>query len=693
MTSPPAAALTRLGLATLFLLLAVHAAILAWAAAGALSVERADSRPFEFAAVTFGALVVSAAVLALFGRWTRVIAVIGPMIAVTMLLTPGAVLVVLSCLLSAHVLGTRLLRLLRGDAEIATLPWTIPVLVGVAIGIGLVGATAAFKVHYAPVYALLLIAPLVFAWRDVSSAFAAIFGFLSVPARYSGTERGWIALLLTVFLLHAFLVARPEVGYDASTMHLQIALMVDDAHRFRFDVGRYLWAVMPLGADWAYVVAYMLEGEKAARGMNLAFGALACAVVYQLVCRHARRELALASVCLLASTPLAFAEASSLYVENLWAAFLLAAVFVVLEFRGGSLACRAGLPVAALLAAGAMQCKVIGVLWLAPLLAYALWLCGRRTSSRPDTRASLLIGLAAVLAAWPYANAWLRTGNPVFPFMNALFRSPFMNDLASFDNPLYRVPFRPWSPYQLITESHRFIEGADGAAGLHWLLLIPLVLVALVRRRSADYWLCAALAAAFVVAVYLQQAYLRYLYPAFMLLAVLGGWSASAFGERRSARVAILVVGGALCLLQIRLIPSGSWPNAQLCVACAFDRHARDAFVSTYMGDRIVAEYLNHNLPEARVGFLMLNAPSPAGFVGYSRAANWHDETFFQKLASATGADQVDEIARRFRLTHVVYRTATPNMENKGIRDFRDARTLPVWKFRDYVVAAIVPPR
>ena len=120
--------------------------------------------------------------------------------------------------------------------------------------------------------------------------------------------------------------------------------------------------------------------------------------------------------------------------------------------------------------------------------------------------------------------------------MNALFRSPLYDIEASFNNPLYNAPLRPWSPYELVWSSGRFIEGSDGAAGFHWLLLFPVILLAFTRRRPLAQWLCLALAAIVFVGVYSQQSYLRYLLPVFALVAVLGGWALAEIPDRRSTR-------------------------------------------------------------------------------------------------------------------------------------------------------------
>ena len=679
----------RATLAAAIALVGAHAVLVVIAAQRAFAFKRGDYEPLEFAAVGFTMLVVAWGLFALYRDRVRAIGVALAALLACAVLTPGAVVIVLLLVLNAHVTGTLALRLVQGSRAWPAIPWFITVLAGLVLGIGLISVTAAMKIHFSGVYAIALVGPLLLAWRTTKTSIVRAYEFVSARGTHSLTESGWIALMLAVFAIYAFMVARPEVGYDSQTMHMQIAMLMQDSHRFRFDVERYLWAVMPMGADWAYAFAFVLGGENAARGTNLAFAIVACAIVYALARRHASRDVSLAMVTLLASTPLMVAETSSLYVENLLGAFLLAALYAVLALRDKVAPPSQAIAIFFLLAAGAMQTKVIGVLWLAPLAAYGALIALRAPRATPDARTTLAVAGALAIGAWPYINAWMRTGSPVFPFMNRIFRSPLADSTTSFDNPMYRIPLGPTSLHDLFLDSHRFLEGADGAAGLHWLLLLPLVAIALVRRKPPEIVACTVLFAFYGVAVYMQQAYLRYLFPGFLLLAVLGAWASEPFVGAR--RVALLLLGGVLVVLNVRFIPSGNWPNAQLCPMCAFDRFAREDFTATYMGDRIVADYLNRNLRDARVGFLMLNAPSPAGYVGYSRSSNWHDDQFYKLMVTTKSADDVEAAVRKYGLTHIVYRTMSPEMENEALKAYR-ARTEPVWKYRDFVVAKVPPP-
>ncbi len=669
--------------------LAVHAWILVAAAARAFVGRPIEDYDLWSFAIAFP---LSWALLRQWERHAPAVVFVSLLIAAAALTSPGAVALVATMVLNAYIVGGRLLGWARaGKEEIEpALPFSITALVGWAAWLGLISLTASLKVHYPPVYAGALILPILLGWRRVAGLVNGIRQSLVRPERpVTGTERVWLALLLTIAILHLFVVAKPEVGYDAQAVHMQFAALLADQHRWPHDVARYAWAVMPLGADFAYASAFILGGgEQAARLLNLVFGVFALRIVFVLVRREASREVALASVCLFASMPLAYLETGSLFVENLWCAFLLGALLLALDFaRTRSTAAFLAL---AFLAAGALQTKAIAVVWLAPILA-ALALASRRPNvPKLGRRGAVLLAIALVIAAFPYVNAWLRTGNPLFPFFNNVFPSPYFES-RNFYNPVYQTPLRIDSIYTLFISSGKFVEGFDGAAGFHWLLLLPIIALGFTRRRPAMQWLSLLLAVIFFVVVYSQQAYLRYLLPFLLLVALLGGWMLGDIVRAPATRVALAVLGGTLVVTNVLLMNTGVWWNDTLCTGCALGQGARTGYVARYSPDRVVAQYLTDTVPTGRVGFFVVNAPGASGFTGYSRAANWHDVRVYRKLVDANTANDVLAIARRYGLTHAVVLDATQDSVSP-IAAFRDAYTVPLWSFNGYVVAAIKPP-
>ena len=64
---------------------------------------------------------------------------------------------------------------------------------------------------------------------------------------------------------------KPEASADGLSMHLAVPANIAANHAMTFEPGRYLWAVMPMGADFTYSVVYLLGGEMASRLLNFTF--------------------------------------------------------------------------------------------------------------------------------------------------------------------------------------------------------------------------------------------------------------------------------------------------------------------------------------------------------------------------------------------------------------------------------------
>ena len=607
------------------------------------------------------------------------------LVAATILLTPASA-VTAALLLGGAMLAGQAVVDRRGptpvvSAEVATL-------IGVTLSIGLFAATSRLRVHFPPVHAAIALVALI-VWRDRARDFAVRARIsLGAPQQATSTERAWIGIAGVIAIVHIVVSAKPEVGFDASTMHLQFAQLVAADHRFGYGVDRYIWAMMPLGADYAFASAYLLGGESAARTVNLGFAALAAALVYRLGRCVASREAALACATLFAAMPLAMLVTGSLFSESLWVALLLAMLVVLVE---GSQRRTALLPAVALLAGGAMATKVMSVFWVAMLVPAALWIAYRDRALAPLCwRNAVLIGIGVAIGAWTYVAAWIGTGNPVFPFMNSLFQSPYYETAVSFNNAAYNAPLRPWTPWDLVLDSASYIEGRDGALGLAWLFALPLVVLHFLRRPPATFQLIAALAIVFFIAIYLQQSYLRYLLPAFALLAVLASSALTDLVRSGPARAVLLAAGIALVAFDLRVIANAHYPHATPCNACLYDAGARARYVETYAPLRTIAARLNLELPNARVGFLLPNEPAPAGYVGSSRSGNWHDDAFFRGLVRASNREALWTLARQHALTHVVYR-ATPDPAFPAISAFAAQYATPLWRVGDYVVALLQP--
>ena len=125
--------------------------------------------------------------------------------------------------------------------------------------------------------------------------------------------------MIFVLLLHWLAALAPEAGPDALAMHLMVPSSVARLHQWSFDVTSHLWAVAPMGADWCFTLAYMLDGEAAARLLNLVFLLAIVALLFAIIRKWLPAAPALLLVALFAATPLVQLVTGSLFVENFWA--------------------------------------------------------------------------------------------------------------------------------------------------------------------------------------------------------------------------------------------------------------------------------------------------------------------------------------------------------------------------------------
>jgi hypothetical protein len=124
-------------------------------------------------------------------------------------------------------------------------------------------------------------------------------------------------------------------------------------------------------------------------------------------------------------------------------------------------------------------------------------------------RIAALVAIVLAIGAPAYVRAWQKTGNPFFPFMNTVFKSPQFPQ-ETIEN-RYHSSIDPRKIY-FMTYQAGYLEGSKGSFGFEYLVLIPLVVIAV--RRS---WPFAARLSVFVgvCALFVSIAFIaysRYLY-------------------------------------------------------------------------------------------------------------------------------------------------------------------------------------
>jgi len=391
------------------------------------------------------------------------------------------------------------------------------------------------------------------AWLALGLVLAAV-ELVRRPPRLPPAPRGWVdvaalaAIVVVVAAIVPMLVA-PATTTDGLEFHLLVPKAYLALGRIELLPG-FLESNYPSLMEYLFMMVLPVAGPVACKALHFWFGLVLVAAIARLSARVTPSGSRLLGAALYLSMPVA-----ALVLGWAWndAAFVL---WLVLMFhglvdyhstdpatRGASALVRAG--VMAGLASWTKYTFVMVALALVPVALAGLlrW----RWRLRHLVAFALPAGSISVL--W-LAKNWVLTGNPVFPFLNQIFASPFWNSAAEqyFRGTLTRfeMPFWDWTTYLLfpfkIALRPRVMDVHTGVVPL---LLIPLALARGLPRAAAPLRLFLVGSVAAWLAV---QTEVRSLLACLAVLAVVGAASADVHVLRSPGlrRAALALFAGAV---------------------------------------------------------------------------------------------------------------------------------------------------
>jgi hypothetical protein len=547
-------------------------------------------------------------------------------------------------LLACMVLGQSIL----GEKDQPPVP---AMLLGLCLYMFAASLAALLPVNYPLVYLAALLVPLARNYRLTMHWLVRTIGMFrpSAPGRPSA-QLGFGALVFSL-LAQWLVMLEPEAGTDALAMHLVVPSNMATLHRWAFDVIDHSWAVMPMGADWCFSIVYLLGGEMAARLLNFAFLLAIVVVLVSIMRRWLPAGTAYLLAALFAATPLVQLLTGSLFVENLWALLALGAVTALagsIEQKDPRL-----LVLAFVLVGGATATKFGALALAAPMLAALLWTVWRSGGRRNAwMTAGAAFACFLLFAAPPYLTAYAKTGNPVFPFLNGIFRSPYFGTKTSFANVFYRTPLSLRTPYDITFHTVHFLEGQDGAAGFQYLLLLPLAFFA-IRRGCHRLAIVAALVLPpFFVLVYLTQSNLRYLYAAMPLaMIVIAGGLAGLRESNAGLYRTVCTLSVPVLLFNLYFLPSSGWLHNDF-QADPMTAAGRAGYLEAHAPVRRLIDYLNAQHPGAPVA--LIGTTDMAGLRGRAFADNWHTDDFNVRLRTARSEQDIQRLLHEHGIEELV---------------------------------------
>ncbi|XXF26057.1 phospholipid carrier-dependent glycosyltransferase [Pseudomonas sp. D1-1] len=546
--------------------------------------------------------------------------------------------------LSATVLGRWLLRQ-ENPAD-----WSIHLLMGIGTFGTLTGLAAYMPINYPWLYGAMLAVPLVLGRKQVLSIGRELLTQIQATrSAQTPLQTGLDVLIGGFACLYVLVAFMPEVGHDALAMHLFVPSHLAQRHQWSFDANTYVWAVMPMLADWIYSIVYMLAGETASRLSNSAFALLVAWQIRNMTLWAGGSATSARGASLIfLSTPLAFAESSSLHIESAWTAFMLAGTLAILKVSGFTADPRerlsqlalAGVLLGFAMATKAVTLSVLPVLLLVLLLQYKAW------AMRGIVK-TLMLGSAGLLlaGATPYVCAGYLTGNPVFPFFNGVFHSPLWPDM-NFEPPATFGTGMTWDTlYRMVFQSPQFIEGRVGAAGFQWLLL-PTAAVAVLLSGNKKALCILLVGAGAMFMTFQSTAYLRYVFPSFALFSVI---LALPFSDARAFPRSLAIAAGAvLVLANTRFIQAATY-YGEIKPSALLSQAGREAFLLERLPIRKMVDTVNA-LNSGYQPVAVFASPLMAGLRGDALYASWYNLKWKGEFDAATSPA---ELTRRLRQRQV----------------------------------------
>ena len=370
-------------------------------------------------------------------------------------------------------------------------------------------------------------------------------------------------VMTAIAVFNLFWALSPEISFDALNYQLAVPRFYLENHAI-VDLPYFWHSYFSRLVNSLFVICLGLGGPIACKLLMLATGLITTIGVYALTANFVSRSSAFWAAAIFYATPMVSWLSTVSYIDLTLAMFVTTAWLAFMRWRRDRM--DAWLVACAILAGACVGSKPNGTYAL-PVMALALVLISVREGVfRRGFAKVAVFGLVAILIALPwYLLPWHWTGNPVFPLLNGIFKSPYWNPVNTMMNASsFGVGVSLKSvvqlPFLLTFQTSQFDELLPaGSLGIA-LVLLPLGIWSTIKHRRAAI-LSVAIVAFYVLWLCTFQ-YARYLIPMLPLAVAvaIGGvmeWLPSE-GTRRYYVAALwitLSAQGSLLLLPFGSIP------------------------------------------------------------------------------------------------------------------------------------------
>lgn len=387
-----------------------------------------------------------------------------------------------------------------------------------AIGLGIIGFAVwlttfnnfNYKSLYLSVSLLIIVVRFKYWWAD-----------LQILARQikliSRKNRVLFPILFIFFLFYVIPSSYPIFAADSMAYHIALPLKILLHTHYDYNVieqvGFGNYAILP---QMFYLYLMALGGTKALALFAMLISFLILLMILRIGTKIENNKLVINLIVLVyLSTPLIYHLSTTLYVDIFAVYFVLSAIIGLIYLRRKIII--KNVFIFSFILGTAMFAKQQAAFFVVPLAFLMIYIL-IHSSIRKEISffRSLKISIFSILLFFlPFLPIimiiWYKTGNPLFPFLNEYFQSPYF-DLTKFYDPFDTNPLSltPQSIFSIVFETEKNMEIDNGALGYYLLFILGLPLTFIFNRKKESFFIFLIFIISFQLSLFLSSN-LRYM--------------------------------------------------------------------------------------------------------------------------------------------------------------------------------------
>lgn len=476
--------------------------------------------------------------------------------------------------------------------------------------------------------------------------------------------------VLGAFILVAFLVqtvpfaVSPELTTDALEYHLLIPKIYIGLGRIEY-IPLLVGSNYPCLAEYNYLPMLKLSNEIVCKSFHFWIGILVLLLLGQIV-NHVKRDAAhMLAPAFFLSMPVTATIMGWAWNDLLFTFFVVLCLFYLIQYQAAAEDPRRNLYLilAGVMAGLASWTKYTFMMFFVALIVFyliAIW----RWKWEWKKFGFIVAPVIMISSLWVIKN-WVFTGNPVYPFLNDIFQSPYWTPAADryFNGALTRseTPYWNWTTYFLfpflITLKPRFV---DVHTGILPLLLLPLLLI---NNRSRGVSMLKMYLVAYVLVWLFIQTVVRSLLSVFAVLFCVGTISLQKFLRLHSklrTTAILLILSAAGASYVITIVSTYYLFNP---IPYFIGKENKAQYLSRHAASQRTYDYLNSNPSVHRILLVGLHNPF------YLKRPYFFSSSYDPPVAEVLSADtktsgEFQRKLKKLGITHVALNQEEYEREN-----------------------------